>query len=305
MVPRRAVFVTEQLPPAARDVLKGYDLFEGEADDASLARCEALICWPHRVKPELIRKMTGLKMIQAMSAGVDSFDFASLPPGAAVYSNAGAFTEPVGEHAWGILLGVAKGVHLRNQRSTPRKLRGKTLLVVGAGAIGSEVARLSKSLRMRTVGVSRSFRDPGAFDERAPLSSLPEKLGEADAVVMALPLTRETRGLMTYDLLSRTKESVILVNVGRGESIQEEGLLRWLKERPESRFATDVFWDRGGRESFDTPAWGFPNFAGTLHVSGVPLGDDLTSVRVAAATNVKGFFETGKAANRADPAEYL
>ena len=305
MAPRVAVFATEPLPPEAKEILEGFELLEGQAADDALARCQALICWPHRVKPDLLVRMKGLKMVQAMSAGVDRLDFASLPTGAEVFSNAGAYTEPVGEHAWGALLGMAKGIHLRNQRTTPRRLRGKTLLVLGAGAIGSEVARLSKSLGMKTVGVSRSFRVPDVFDERVSLSSLGERIADADAVVVALPLTKRTRGVMDYGLLSRTKENVIVVNVGRGECIPEDGVIRWLKERPESRFASDVFWDKGGRESYDTPAWELPNFAGTLHVSAVPLGEDLAEVKAAAAANVKMFFETGSALNRVDPDEYL
>jgi phosphoglycerate dehydrogenase-like enzyme len=300
-----AVYSTEALPPKALEELEGFEVLEGQADDDALARCQALICWPHRVPPGLIGRMKGLRMVQAMSAGVDSFDFSSLPPGVRLFSNAGAFTESVGEHAWGLLLGVAKGVHIRNKRSTPRRLRGKTLLVVGAGAIGSETARLGKSLGMRTIGVSRSFRRPEAFDETAPLSSLGDKAKEADAIVMALPLTKSTRGVVTYDLLMTTKESVIIVNVGRGDSVNEEGLLRWLRERPESRFATDVFWTKGGRESFDTAAWELPNFAGTLHNSGGPLGEDLSELKAAAAANVRRFFETGSARNLVDPSEYI
>ena len=304
MSARVAVYTTDSLPSKAKEVLEGFEIIEGQADDGALARCQALICWPHRIPPGLLGKMKGLTMIQAMSAGVDAFDFSSLPPGVKLFSNAGAFTEAVAEHAWGLLLGAAKGIHVRNVRTVPRKLRGKTIVVVGAGSIGSEVARLARSFGMRTVGVSRSFRDPGAFDERAPIASLAEKAKEADAIVMALPLTKSTRGIVTYDVLMAAKDSVIVVNVGRGESVSEEGLIRWLKERPESRFATDVFWVKGTRESFDTAAWDLPNFAGTFHTSGAPLGEDLSEMKAAAAANVRMYFETGSARNPVDPNEY-
>ncbi|MDE1853584.1 MAG: 3-phosphoglycerate dehydrogenase [Thaumarchaeota archaeon] len=305
MAPRIAVFVTDTLPPRAKEILTGYEVFESQADDQTLARCQALICWPSRVKADLLGKMKSLRIVQTMSAGVDGLDFASLPPDVQVFSNAGAFTESVAEHAWGLLLGAAKGVHLRNQKATPRRLRAKTLMVLGAGSIGSEVARLAKSIGMKTIGISRSFRSPELFDERYPVSALAEKIPEADAVVMALPLTKGTMGLMNYEVLSRSKEDVVIVNLGRGESVTEEGLIRWLKERPESRFATDVFWRKGGRESFDTQAWDLPNFAGTLHVSGVPSGDDLSGPKVAAAWNVKRYFESGSALNHIEIGEYV
>ncbi|MDG7007087.1 MAG: 3-phosphoglycerate dehydrogenase [Nitrososphaerota archaeon] len=302
---RAALFVDDTLPAEARDLLSDFEVYESSADDAALERCEALICFPGRAKGEMLRKMKSLKMVQTLSAGVDGLDIEALPPGAQVFSNAGAFTESVGEHAWGLLLGVAKGIHLRNVRTRPRMLRGKTLLVVGCGAIGSEVARLSKSISMQTVGVSRSFKSPELFDEAHPVAALPSVIGRADAMVITLPLTNNTRGLLGYDLLAKTKESVIVVNVGRGETIDEQGLIRWLKERPESRFATDVYWKKDGREQFSTQAWDLPNFAGSLHNSGIPLGEDLSKVKVAAAWNVKRYFETGDALHRVDISEYV
>ena len=304
MPSRVAVFVTDTLTQQARDILGAFEVHEVEADDGTLGRCQALICWPNRVTGEQLRKMGSLRMVQTLSAGVDKLDFASIPRDAQVFSNAGAFTESVAEHAWGLLLGVAKGVHLRNQRTAPRKLRGKTLLVVGAGAIGSEVARLSKSLGMKTVGVSRSFRVPEAFDEMHPVAALKTVVSEADAVVMSLPLTKATTGLVSYDVLSRAKEAVIIVNVGRAESVPEDDLLRWLRERPESRFATDVYWMKDGKEAFSAPAWELPNFAGTLHNSGVPLGEDLSGMKVAAAWNVRRYFESGNAVNHVEVSEY-
>jgi len=299
------VFVTDSLPTEAKEILSGFEIYESAADDNILSECQALICWPSRAKAELMQKMKGLRMVQALSAGVDALDFSSLPPGVQVFSNAGAYTETVAEHAWGLLLGMAKGIHIRNQKSTPRALRGKTLLVVGAGAIGSEVARLSKSLGMKTVGSSRSFRSPEFFDEMHGISHLGKDIANADAVVIALPLTKLTRGIVDYDVLSRSKENAIVVNVGRGETVSEEGLVRWLKERPESRYCTDVYWKTGGKEAFSTRAWELPNFAGTLHVSGVPLGEDLDGVKVAAAWNVRRYFESGNGVNRVDAAEYL
>ena len=299
------VFVTDWLPEEARQVLSGFGVYEKEADDSVLAECKALVCWPSRAKGELLKKMNSLRMVQTMSAGVDGLDFRSLPANVQVFSNAGAFSDTVAEHAWGLLLGIAKGVHLRNAKSAPRALRGKTLLVVGAGGIGTEVARLSKSLGMRTIGMSRSFKARDFFDETHPISSLGEVVATADAIVITLPLTKTTRGIISYDLLSRAKENVIVVNVGRGETVEEEGMLKWLGERPESRFATDVFWKDGGKEVFTTEAWDLPNFAGTLHNSGTPIGEDLKGPKVAAALNVRRFFESGEALNSVKIGEYL
>lgn len=299
------IFVTATLPDQARSILEGLDVFEGEADDVTLAQCQVLVVWPMRAGKELLGKMRSLRMVQALSAGVDGLDFASLPPGTQVYSNAGAYTESVSEHAWGLLLGAAKGLHARRQRVVPRRLRGKTLLVVGCGAIGSEIARLAKSVGMNTVGVSRSFKVPDLFDERHGAGDLRKAIGAADAIAIALPLTKRTAGLIDYDTLMLSNESVTIVNVGRGETVSEEGLIRWLRERPESRYMTDVFWKKDGRETFDTEAWNLPNFSGTLHVSGVPLGDKLEHPMVEAAKNVRRFLKTGDALNRVDPTEYL
>ncbi len=302
---RVAVLVTDTLPPEAKGVLSGFEVFEGEADDEAISRCQALICWPSRAKSDLLRKMKNLRMVQTMSAGVDVLDFGSLPKDAQVFSNAGAYTENVAEHVWGLLLGVSKGVHVRDQRTTPRRLRGKNLLVVGCGAIGSEVARLSKSLDMKVTGVSRSFKSPELYRETLPLSRLQEAVPLADAVVVTLPLTNRTRGVVDYATLSKAKDAVIIVNVGRGETVVEEDLIRWLKERPESRYATDVYWFREGKEFFASDAWKLPNFAGTLHVSGLPLGEDLAGVKVAAAWNVRRYFESGDALNHVDISEYV
>ncbi len=302
---RAGIFVTDELPKESKEILGEYDVFEKQADDPALSRCQVLMAWPSRASGELIKKMASLKMVQSMAAGVDALEFASLPEGAQVFSNAGAFTDSVGEHAWGLLLGAAKGVHSRKQRVVPRALRGKTLLVVGCGAIGSEVARLSRSLEMKTVGVSRSFRSPGYFDERRQLSELKDVIGSADAVVIALPLTSFTEEIFDKEMLSRTRESVVIVNVGRGELVEEGALIEWLTSRPESRYATDVFWKRGGREVFDTAAWDLPNFAGTMHVAGAPLGETLVKAKIAAAENVRRFLETGEALNRIEISEYM
>ena len=299
------VFVTDLLPEEARRVLSGFEVYEKEADEGVLAECQALVCWPSRAKSEVLKKMNRLRMVQTISAGVDGLDFGSLPPGVQVFSNAGAFSDTVAEHAWGLLLGIAKGIHLRNVRTTPRALRGKTLLVVGAGGIGTEVARLSKSLKMRTIGASRSFKAHGPYDEAHTISALSRVVAAADAIVIALPLTKATRGIINYELLKKAKENVILVNVGRGETVDEVDLLRWLGERPESRYATDVFWKDGGKEVFTTKAWDLPNFAGTLHNSATPVGEDLRGPKIAAALNVRRFFKTGEALNRVEVGEYL
>jgi D-3-phosphoglycerate dehydrogenase len=306
-VARDKIFVNDTLGAEARRILADFDVYENEADAETLSRCVAALVWPFRMPAEKLVKMTRLRAVQTMSAGVDTLRFASIPAKVAIFSNAGAYAETVGEHAWSLALGAAKGNFLRNIKVVPRVLRDGTLLVLGCGAIGCEVARLARvSLSMRTVGVSRSFTVPGLFDATHSLSQLPDVVGLADLIVITLPLTVTTRALVNYDLLRRTKEAVVIVNVGRGDVVEENSMLRILRERPETRYATDVFPEKEGREVFDTTLWTLPNFSGTLHTAGSSGGREaIERVQARAAENLRSFLTRGEAANRVDVAEYV
>lgn len=304
---REKVFVNDHLGDAARKILADFDVIELTADAKSLGECVAAIVWPFRLGGDTLRKMKSLKVVQTLSAGVDTLNFAAIPKGVAIFSNAGAYTEAVAEHAWGLALGAAKGLGVRNARVTPRLLRNGTLLVLGCGAIGSEVARLARvSLYMRTVGISRSFKSPEFFDERHQLAELPDVIGGGDVVVNTLPLTLETRSLLGYEVLRRAKQTVVITNVGRGMTVDEQAMLRLLRERPETRYATDVYWTREGREVFETTLWELPNFCGTQHVAGLAGGEEyLARVQAAAAENLARFLKDGRASNRVDLSEYV
>lgn len=300
------IFSTTQLRPASRRRLTEFGLVEVSTTDDVLARCEILIAWPSKANVELLQKMGALRAIQSLRAGVDGIAFQALGPGVKVFSNAGAFNNPVAEGAWGIILGLAKGLNNRNTMVVPRLLESRTLLVIGCGGIGSEIARIGKTaFSMHTVGVSRSFKSPLVFDERLSIADLPDVIGRSDVLVDSIPLTRATKGLLHYELLKRLKPTAIIANVGRAATIDESAIMRILTERPETRFGTDVFWKTGKKESFDSPLWGLPNFGGTLHTSpGVGNEDALARAELLAIENIRRFLLTGQAANQVNLKEY-
>lgn len=300
------IFSTDRLLEDAWDVLSGLGLVEAEADDETLAKCEVLLARPSKITKSLMTKMKSLKVVQTMSAGVDEVDFQLIPPRVSVYSNAGAFAAPVSEHAWALLLAAAKGVAAGSRKVESYQLFGRTLLVLGCGAIGSDVARIGReAFVMKTVGVSRTFKLPEAFDSRRSLGELRTTVAEADAIVDALPLNLQTRSVLSFDILSRMRKKVVLVNVGRAETIDEASIYRLLKERPDTRFATDVFWRKRGRERFDSKLWRLPNFWATRHqAGGIGSEEVLGFAQRTAAENIRLWLATGKARNKVELAEY-
>ncbi|MDE1854009.1 MAG: 3-phosphoglycerate dehydrogenase [Thaumarchaeota archaeon] len=300
------IFSTERLHREARETLRGLDLVEVGADDHTLGECQVLLTWPSKMDASLLAKIRNLKAIQTISAGVDDIDFSLIPPGVRVYSNVGAYSAPAAEHAWALLLAAAKGIANKGRRAENYLLSGRTLLVLGCGAIGSEVARIGKvAFGMRTVGVSRSFKAPEAFDSRIPPERLVEALDGADAIVNSLPLNRQTRLILSYDALTKMKDAVVLVNIGRAETIDEVSIGKILEERPRTRFATDVFWRKGGVEDFDSSLWMLPNFCGTFHTAGgLGAEDALRYAEKRAAENVRLLLTTGRGENEVDPSDY-
>jgi phosphoglycerate dehydrogenase-like enzyme len=156
----------------------------------------------------------------------------------------------------------------RERKWEPRiigDLQGRVLGVVGLGPIGREVARLGAALGMRVVGLRRT---PCGDEpcETWPMERLHDLLAGADAVVLALPLTADTRHLIGTDALARLKPDAVIVNVGRGELIDEAALIEALVARRIGGAALDVF--ETEPLPSDSPLWDLPNVIITAHSAG-------------------------------------
>ncbi|WP_449462070.1 2-hydroxyacid dehydrogenase [Tardisphaera miroshnichenkoae] len=298
------IFSTEKLPEAAREILKKWEVVEEDA--SRLSEAEVIMGW--RITPEMIASAPKLKAIQTFSAGVDHLPFSAIPKGVRIFSNAGAYSVPVAEHAWALLLHLAKGINVMDKQkavSYPRQLNGKTLLVLGAGGIGQEIARIGKCFGMKTQGISRHPRQSSAFDEVYGLESLDNLLPQADFIAVALPLNKDSRKILDVRRLSLIKKDCVMVNVGRGDVVDQEAIYDLLTRNPDFRYGTDVWWHEPQGEGAHLPFTQLENFAGTPHIAGGALKDTGDLAKLAASRNVAKFMETGKADNEVNVADYI
>ncbi len=213
---------------------------------AALAGADILIASNRIYTPEVaaIVRANGkrLRWIQFATSGVDKAIKSGLPRGIPV-TNAGGMRGPtVAEHAMTLLLSlfrrmreVERGRDARTwirDEITPkiRSLEGATLVIVGLGAIGRELARKAKAFDMHVIAVTRRGKPGGGVDETVPRERFAEALQRADAVAMCVPLGPETRHFLGAKELSRMKPGAFVVNVCRGGVIDEEALIAALRE---------------------------------------------------------------------------
>lgn len=144
-------------------------------------------------------------------------------------------------------------------------LARKTMAVIGAGHIGRSIGQAAMLLGMRVVGVRRSGRPVEGFDETYGPDRLIQVLEEAYVAVVTVPLTRETRGMIGAKELAALPHDAILVNVSRGGVVDEDALIRHLKERRIGSAILDVF----GTEPLppNSEFWGLDNVLVTPHIS--------------------------------------
>jgi phosphoglycerate dehydrogenase-like enzyme len=229
-----------------------------------------------------LEEVTGLprlRWVHATSAGAgEVVRAAKLPPEAleriTVTTSSGVHAIPLAEFAILGLLAIAKDLprFAENQRARAwselrrpmRELDGQTLLLVGLGEIGRETARLAKAFGMRTVGIRRSQRPPPTHvDEVHGPDRLAELASRADAMVVSLPLTEETAGMIDRTAIDRLPPSCIFVNVGRGGVVDEPALVEALRERRIAGAVLDVFATEPLPK--DSPLWDLPNVVLTPH----------------------------------------
>ncbi len=217
-----------------------------------------------------------LKWVQALSAGVDFYDHDALAEAGIVLTTAaGVHAQPIAEQVLGYLLlferEILRGIRQQETGQWLRyeggELREKTLGVVGVGAIGSRVAELASALGMSVVGTKRDTSTaPGAVDEILAPDGLHGVLSRADYVVVACPLTDETRGLVGREELGIMDDDAVLVNVARGPIVEEDALVDALRQGVIRGAALDVF--EAEPLEPDSPLWDLPNVVVTPHMAG-------------------------------------
>ncbi len=247
-----------------------------------MARTEVLLSNP--VVPDDVAALApSLKWLQLTSAGVDRLlDAPVLKAGIMVTTASGIHAVPISEYVLGSMIAFAKGFpkafRAQAERAWrpywPDEVESRTVGVIGMGAIGARVAHLAHHLGMRVLAIRRSAerRTPGHdlgaphIDELLPPADLPYLLAESDYVVVAVPLTPESRGLIGEAELRAMKPSAVIINIARGAVIDERALVRALKEGWIGGAALDVF----EMEPLprDSELWGLENVILTPHVSG-------------------------------------
>jgi phosphoglycerate dehydrogenase-like enzyme len=242
-----------------------------------------------------------LRFVQLLSAGADSVDFAAVPERLTLASNVGAYAAPMAEYVMAVTLALARRLPQRHADLARGEfkmwervltLHGAVCGVLGFGGIGQATGHLMRAFGARIHGVNTSGRTTEPVEFIGTLADLDQVLAAADVLVMALPLTNTTRGLIGARELGLMKPTAILVNVGRAAIVDERALYEHLRDQPEFCAGIDTWWHEPGPNSgFFTgyPFFDLPNVIGSPHNSGVTDGA-LQAGALKAAENVRRFL---------------
>jgi len=238
----------------------------------------------------LLSDTPSLRWVQATSSGVDRL-LANPPPAGVVITNAaGIKSEPVAEHALALLLGLARQLHRSLQRQRGRvwdktglatgmrSLHGMHIVCLGYGAVGQAFARKAKALGARVTALNRSGSGGPPADQVDALSRLSDHLPTAEAVVLCLPLARETRHILGKVELARLRPDALIVNIGRGELIDEAALADALARGALAGAGLDVF--HSEPLPAESPLWDLDSVILTPHVAGHGIDADGEFVRL-------------------------
>ncbi len=193
-----------------------------------------------------------LRWIQVFGAGVETCIFPELIDSDVILTNtSGAFNQVVADHAFGLILSISRGIayFVRNQSkkiwSRDRvfhQLAGQTLGIIGLGNIGSEIARRGKAFGMKVAAADvKAVECPAFVDEIYSIQDMGRVLGQADYLVITVPLTADTRGMIGAAEISKMKPTAHLINIARGAVVEEAALIDALKTGVIAGAGLDVF----------------------------------------------------------------
>ncbi len=262
------------------------------------------------VSPALLKAASKLEWLQLNSAGADLYTKPGILPEKTVLTNAtGAYGLAVSEHMLALLFDLIRrfnqyhrnqAEHVWQAMGSITSVEGSTILILGLGDIGGDFAKKVKALGAYTIGVRRTNRiKPDYLDEQGTLEDLDEYLPRADIVAMVLPGGEATKHLMDQRRLSLMKKGAYLINVGRGNAIDEAALTAALKDGHLGGCGLDVTETEPLPE--DSPLWELKNLVLTPHVAGnFHLSETFERIVRIAGDNLEAWTQRKKLKNVVD-----
>lgn len=280
----------------------------GSTVESILANAEVLISWNPTKELESVNpsSLQGVKFIQLLSAGYDHLKFEMFPANSVIAANQGAYALPMAEHVLAMILSGEKRLRRYHERlavgkfnqleSFTKQVTNSTLGIIGFGSIGKETARLMRPFKVKVIALNTSGKTDVDVDSCGTLKDLDYLLANSDFIVISIPLTAETEGLIGKRELGRMKDDAVLVNVARGPVIKEKDLYEHLKNHPNFFAGIDAWWVepfKFGKFEIKYPFFDLPNLLGSPHNSALVDGIMLEGAK-RAAENVARYIKGKK-----------
>jgi phosphoglycerate dehydrogenase-like enzyme len=262
-----------------REVAPEWDIVHGktaEEWEPHLAQAEILCGWNAKAEEHCLREGSPLRWVHSWGAGVDRIPLDRLEKaGIALTNSSGVHPYPISETVFAMMLGFTRKLHIyvRNQMEKKwhhagvrAEMHGKTIGIVGVGAIGAEIARLARAFGMKVLGLRRTGEPVPEVDAMYGPDGLHELLRQSDYVVVTVPLTGETYHMFGAEQFRQMKENAFFVNIGRGKTVDTEALVEALRQGRIAGAGLDVF----EQEPLppEHPLWEMENVIITPHSSG-------------------------------------
>ena len=254
-----------------KEVCKNCDVVicDGMDKDADIVLCLSRID---------AKEMENLKWVHFLSAGIDRYlteELANSP--ILVTNSSGVHAIPVAEHVIGMIIALERKLHKAIINQTKRKwnreefhdvkeMYGKTIGIVGLGRIGARIAQIAKSLGLKVIATKKGFAKYEFVDILYPPEELDKLLKESDYVVICLPSTNETKHLFGEEKFRKMKKSAYLINISRGDIVDENALIHALKNNIIAGACLDVFENEPLQESSEL--YNLENVIITPHTAG-------------------------------------
>jgi len=225
--------------------------FNKKPKDIEIQSASIIVTYGGDVDTALLDKAKALEWIMVASAGVEKMPLAEIAERNIIMSNVrGIHKTPMAESVLAHILSLQRSLPLIDERQRSKEwnrkvgsieLKGSTAIILGPGAIGSEIGRLLQAFGVTTIGCNRSGRASESMDETIKFEALLDRVGEADFVISVLPSTSETKGLLTEGHFKAMKDNVVFMNFGRGDLFEESILVDALKRNEIRHAVLDVF----------------------------------------------------------------